>query len=104
MVLQNNLISLTDKVYPGVNKPFSSPERSDDHQKWVDFVMTFWHRDCLCHISPEAFIEHYRKWCKRKGYNFSADKALDVYADSCRHYTTLPKNNHTKILITTAAQ
>jgi hypothetical protein len=38
VALQNNLISLTDKTFPGVNELFSSPERADGHQKWVDFV------------------------------------------------------------------
>ena len=104
VALQNNLISLTDKVYPGVNELFSSPERPDGHQKWVDYVMTFWHRDCLCRISPEEFTERYRKWCKRKGYNFSPDKAFDVYVSSCEPYTTLPRNSNTKMLITTAAR
>ena len=104
VALQNNLISLTDKVYPGVNELFSSPERPDGHQKWVDYVMTFWHRDCLCRISPEEFTECYRKWCKRKGYNFSPDKAFDVYVSSCEPYTTLPRNSNTKMLITTAAR
>ena len=102
--LQNNLISLADKTFPGVNELFSSPERADGHQKWVDFVMTFWHRDCVCRISEKAFTERYQKWCKRKGYHFSAEKALDVYAGSCGHFTTLPKNDNTKLLITTAAQ
>ena len=40
VALQNNLISLTDKVFPGVNELFSSPDRADGSQKWVDFVMT----------------------------------------------------------------
>ena len=102
--LQNNLISLTDKTFPGVNELFSSPERTDGHQKWVDFVMTFWHCDCVCRISEKAFTERYQKWCKRKGYHFSAEKALDLYASSCGHFTTLPKNDNTKLLITTAAQ
>ena len=102
--LQNNLISLADKTFPGVNELFSSPERADGHQKWVDFVMTFWHCDCVCRVSEKAFTERYQKWCKRKGYNFSAEKALDVYAGSCGHFTTLPKNDNTKLLITTAAQ
>ena len=104
VALQNNLISLTDKTFPGVNELFSSPERGDGHQKWVDFVMSFWHCECVCRVSEKAFTEHYRKWCKRKGYNFSEDKALDLYADSCGHITTLPKNENTKLLITTAAQ
>ena len=102
--LQNNLISLTDETFPGVNELFSSPERADGHQKWVDFVMTFWHCDCICRVSEKAFTERYEKWCKRKGYHFSAEKALDIYAGSCGHFTTLPKNSNTKLLITTAAQ
>ena len=102
--LQNNLISLTDKTFPGVNELFSSPERADGHQKWVDFVMTFWHCDCICRVSEKAFTERYQKWCKRKGYHFSAEKAQDVYLGSCGHFTTLPKNDNTKLLIVTAAQ
>ena len=102
--LQNNLISLTDKTFPGANELFSSPERADGHQKWVDFVMTFWHCDCICRVSEKAFTERYQKWCKRKGYHFSVEKALDIYASSCGHFTTLPKNDNTKLLITTAAQ
>ena len=102
--LQNNLISLTDKTFPGVNELFKSPERADGHQKWVDFVLTFWHCDCINLVSEKAFTERYQKWCKRKGYNFSREKALDLYASSCGHFTTLPKNANTKLLITTAAQ
>ena len=102
--LQNNLISLTDKTFPGVNELFFSPERADGHQKWVDFVMTFWHCDCVCRVSEKAFTERYQKWCKRKDYHFNAEKALDLYASSCGHFTTLPKNDNTKLLITTAAQ
>ncbi|MEG0441926.1 MAG: IS110 family transposase [Oscillospiraceae bacterium] len=104
VALQNNLISLTDKTFPGVNELFKSPERADGHQKWVDFVLSFWHCECVCHVSEASFIERYRKWCKRKGYNFSEEKALSLYADSCGHITTLPKNDNTKLLITIAAQ
>ena len=88
--LQNNLISLTDKTFPGVNELFSSPERADGHQKWVDFVMTFWHCDCICRVSEKAFTDRYQKWCKRKGYHFSTEKALDLYAGSeeRQHQTT----------------
>lgn len=102
--LQNNLISLTDKTFPGVNELFSSPDRPDGHQKWVDFVMTFWHCDCICRVSEKAFTERYQKWCKRKDYHFSAKKAADLYVESCGLFTTLPKNDNTKLLITTAAQ
>lgn len=104
VALSNNLISLTDKVFPGVNELFSSPEKADGHRKWVDFVETFWHCDCISLVSEKAFIERYRKWCKRKGYHFSVEKALNLYAPSCGNTVTLPKNDTTKRLITTAAK
>lgn len=94
--LQNNLISLADKVFPGVNEMFSSPERADGHQKWIDFFTTFWHCECISLVSEEVFIERYRKWCKRKGYNFSERKADDVYIDSLGHIVTLPKKQQYK--------
>lgn len=104
VTLENNLISLTDKVFPGVNEIFKSPERVDGHQKWVDFITTFWHCECISRVSEEAFTERYKKWCKRKGYNFSAAKASDIYIDSLGHIVTLPKNDNTKLLIQTAAK
>ena len=104
VALQNNLISLTDKVFPGANELFSSPDRADGSQKWVDFIITFWHCECICLVSETAFTERYRKWCKRKGYHFSLQKATELYMDSMGHITTLPKNSNTKLLITTAAK
>ena len=104
VTLENNLISLTDKVFPGVNEIFKSPERVDGHQKWVDFITTFWHCECISRVSEEAFTERYKKWCKRKGYNFSVAKASDIYIDSLGHIVTLPKNDNTKLLIQTAAK
>ena len=89
VALQSNLISLTDKVFPGVNELFSSPERADGHQKWVDFVTTFWHCECISLVSEKAFTERYQKWCKRMGYNFSAAKASDIYVESLGHIVTL---------------
>lgn len=102
--LQDNLISLTDKTFPGVNELFTSPERADGHQKWVDFVLTFWHCDCISQVSEKGFVERYQKWCKRKGYNFNSEKVKSLYASSRDLFTTLPKNANTKLLITTAAQ
>lgn len=79
-------------------------EHADGHQKWVDFVMTFWHCDCINCISAKAFVERYQKWCKRKSYHFRETKALDLYAASCGHFATFRKNSNTKLLLTTATQ
>lgn len=103
VALQNNLISLLDSVFPRVNEFFKSPVRDDGHQKWVDFVCTFYHRDCVSSLSASAFSERYHKWCKRKGYNFSSAKAAEIYAASREALVTMPKNALTKALITSAA-
>ena len=104
IALKNNLIALTDKTFPGVNELFDSPEKDNGHQKWIDFICTFWHCDCICQVSENAFSQRYQKWCKRNHYHFSSQKASDIYTASCGHFTTLPRNSNTKFLITTAAK
>lgn len=97
--MKNNLIALLDQTYPGANAFFDSPARSDGSQKWVDFVYTYWHVDCVRGKSLNAFTEHYQNWCKRKGYNFSADNAEKVYHASCDLIAVFPKDDNTKMLI-----
>ena len=97
--MKNNLIALLDQTYPGANAFFDSPARSDGSQKWVDFVHTYWHVDCVRGKSREAFTEHYRNWCKRKGYNFSASKAETVYKCSADLIAVFPKDANTKMLV-----
>jgi Transposase and inactivated derivatives len=104
VALQNNLISLLDSVFPGINGLFKSPVRNDGHQKWVDFVCTFYHRDCVSSVTVSAFSERYHKWCRRKGYNFNTAKTAELYAASCDMVVTMPKNPLTKTLITSAAE
>lgn len=97
--MKNNLIALLDQSYPGANDFFDSPARSDGSQKWVDFVYTYWHVDCVRGKSLSAFTEHYRKWCKRNSYNFSTEKAEKVYQASCDLIAVFPKDDNTKLLI-----
>lgn len=97
--MKNNLIFLLDQTYPGANEFFDSPARSDGSQKWVDFVYTYWHVDCVRSKSLQAFTEHYRKWCKRNGYNFSASKAEKIYQSSSDLIAVFPKDDSTKTLI-----
>ena len=73
-ILKNNLISLLDTAFPDVNRLFSSPPKADGSEKWVDFVATFWHCECVCELTEKAFSAKYQRWCKKHGYNFSKDK------------------------------
>ena len=96
---KNNLISLLDVTFPDANKLFSSPPRADGSEKWVDFVAQYWHCECVCGMSEKAFTKSYEKWCRKHGYNFSEDKALDVYASACGHICIMPKCESTKLMI-----
>ena len=97
--MKNNLIALLDQTFPGADKFFDSPARSDGSQKWVDFVDTYWHVDCVRKKSLEAFSEHYHSWCKRKGYKFRASKAEEVYRAASDLIAVFPKDDNTKLLI-----
>ena len=97
--MKNNLIALLDQTYPGANAFFESPARSDGSQKWVDFVNTYWHVDCVRGKSLKAFTDHYMNWCRRKGYLFSSDKAKKIYDSSADLIAVFPKNATTKMLI-----
>ena len=97
--MKNNLIALLDQTFPGANSFFDSPARSDGSQKWVDFVYTYWHVDCVRGKSLEVFTEHYKNWCKKKDYNFSASKAEEVYFAAADLISVFPKDDYTKLLI-----
>ena len=98
-MMKNNLIALLDQTYPGANSLFDSPVREDGSQKWVDFAMTFWHVDCVRGMSLAAFTERYRKWCKRHGYNFSQNRAIEIHMDAQNLIAMLPRNPLIKTMI-----
>ena len=98
-MLKNNLISLLDIAFPDANRLFSSPARADGSEKWLDFVAAFWHCECVCELTEKAFTSKYQKWCKKHGYNFSQDKALDIYASACGHIGVMPKTPTAKPLV-----
>ena len=103
-MMKNNLIALLDQTYPGVNDLFDSPVREDGSQKWVDFIDTYWHVDCVRKLSLNAFIDHYQKWCKRRKYNFSRSKAVEIYEASKELVSILPKDDLTKLIIKQAVE
>jgi transposase len=99
----NNLIALLDQSFPGANQWFTSPARVDGSQKWVDFVKTFWHADCVRSVTLKAFTERYRKWCKRHGYQFSQAVADQIHREALEMVCLVPKSATTKLLVQQAA-
>lgn len=102
-MMKNNLISLTDSVFPGTNKLFTSPERqSDGHEKWVDFLKAFPHRDCVAKLYLSVFKTKYKSWCSRNKYKYSESKAEEIYAYAKSVIAVLPLNDSVKLLVTQA--
>lgn len=102
--MKNNLIALLDQTFPGANTYFDSPARSDGSQKWVDFADSYWHVDCVRKQSENAFVEHYKKWCKKNKYNFREDKAKEIYASTKQLIAVMPKDEMTKSIIKQAVE
>ena len=98
-MLKNNLISLLETAFPNVNRLFTSPPRDDGSEKWVDFVATFWHCECVCGVSEKAFTSKYQKWCNKHGYRFSRNKAFSIYTEACGHFSVMPKSDTAKLLV-----
>ena len=100
-MMKNNLISLTDSVFPGINKLFTSPERqSDGHEKWVDFLKAFPHRDCVAKLYLSSFKAKYKIWCSKNKYNYTDSKAEEIHAFAKSVISVLPLNDSVKLLIT----
>lgn len=105
-LLRNGLIALADQTFCGVNLAFdpNTKNTTDGHEKWVDFFLRYWHRDCVCQYSIDVFTESYRGWCKRKNYNFRTDTAHKIYLLAQECVATLPKCESTKTLIAQACK
>ena len=102
-MMKNNLISLTDSVFSGINKLFTSPERqSDGHEKWVDFLKAFPHRDCVAKLYLSVFKAKYKSWCSKNKYKYSESKAEEIYAYAKSVIAVLPMNDSVKLLVTQA--
>lgn len=97
--LKNNLISLLDQSFPDVHKLFSSPRRADGSEKWLDFIAAFWHCECVSSLSRDAFTRRYQRWCKKHGYNYSEQKAEDIYFESAGHISVMPMTATARLLV-----
>jgi hypothetical protein len=103
---KNNLGSQLERVFPGIDEffPFSNPAKSNGHFKIVDFIIEFWHNDCVSLLSEAKFIEKYRTFCKNNRYLFDEPTAKAIHAKSRDNLTAMPKDDITKLLIQGAAK
>ena len=100
-----NLTHLLDYTMPGVKACFGGWSESSGKDKLCDFVEEYWHYDNITRRSEKKFVEHYQKWTKKKGYQFSETKALQIYSLAKDGIPTIPSNApSTKMLLLEATR
>ena len=100
-----NLTHLLDYTMPGVKACFGGWSESSGKDKLCDFVEEYWHYDNITRRSEKKFVEHYQKWTKKKGYQFSETKALQIYSLAKNGIPTIPSNApSTKMLLLEAVK
>jgi transposase len=96
---KNNLDALLEQVFPQIKTAFSKRIRDDGHEKWVDFVGTFWHIECISRLSEIKFHENYKKWCSKSEYHYRKKQADRIYSIAKTYTAVLPKDKFTEKLI-----
>ena len=65
----------------------------------MDLVSTFWHCQCVSALSMKSFSAKYLKWCRKHGYYFSQEKAMELYSKAQGCIGVMPQNETTRFLI-----
>ena len=55
---KNRLYSLLERAFPRIDEFFGSPAKANGHQKLIDFVIEFWHNDCVSSLSLSKLCLH----------------------------------------------
>lgn len=99
VMLANNLIALSDQTFSGVDGLFGKTPRQDGHQKWIDFIKDYWHKDCITKKSQKEFDASYKKWCSKNGYHYQSNKVPDIYNLASESVSSMPYNSNTELII-----
>lgn len=77
--LNNQLISVSDIVFPGVNKVLNSV-KTDGSMKWVDFIESFHSAAKVAKMKLPSFRNSYKKFCIKHGYCYQETKADELHS------------------------
>ena len=104
-MMNNNLVSLLDMTFPGINKLFTSPSReSDGHEKWIDFALAFPHCDMISKLTVKAFSRKYKKWCNSNSYYFTEASCEKIYDFAKDCVSSVPSAESTVFAVIQAAK
>ena len=98
-MLKNNLISRWTLLFQMRNRLFTSPPRDDGREKWIDFVATFWHRECVCDLSEKAFAAKYRSGARSTATISVKARRWTFMPPARGHFGVMPKTDTAKLLV-----
>lgn len=87
-----NLTHLLDYTMPGIKRYFGGWSEVSGKDKLSDFVEEYWHYDNITRKSEKQFVRSYSNWAKRKGYQQSERKAIQIYQAAKEGIPTLPSD------------
>lgn len=100
-----SLTSMLDHTMPGIKKMLQNRSDKPEKDKLNDFVEEYWHYDNIAVKSKEQFINSYKNWAKKKGYQQSEAKAIKIYDLAQQGIPTLSSNApSTKMLVLEAVR
>lgn len=100
-----SLTTMLDYTMPGIKTMLKSRSDKPEKDKLNDFVEEYWHYDNIIKKSQKQFINSYKNWAKKKGYQQSEAKAIKIYDLAQQGIPTLSSNTpSTKMLVLEAVR
>jgi len=100
-----SLTIMLDYTMPGIKAMLKSRSDKPEKDKLNDFVEEYWHYDNITKKSEKQFINSYKNWAKKKGYQQSEAKAIKIYDLAKQGIPTLSSNApSTKMLVLEAVR
>jgi len=87
-----SLTIMLDYTMPGIKAMLKSRSDKPEKDKLNDFVEEYWHYDNITKKSEKQFINSYKNWAKKKGYQQSEAKAIKIYDLAKQGIPTLSSN------------
>lgn len=91
VLAKQNLICLMDRTMPGFKKALDSRSNLDYRKvKYKDFALKYRDMERIKGMGKENFVRSYERWCRKEKYQFSREKACELYCLAETGIVTLP--------------
>lgn len=100
-----SLTTMLDYTMPGIKTMLKNRSDKPEKDKLNDFVEEYWHYDNITKKTEKQFINSYKNWAKKKGYQQSEAKAIKIYDLAQQGIPTLSSDTpSTKMLVLEAVR